>query len=77
MVYGETGRFPIYINVYSRMISYWVKLLSGDGLEIVNVLYRFLYTQYCNKTFKNHWFECIKKKLNRYGLSYVSIIKII
>jgi hypothetical protein len=32
MVYGETGRFPIYINVYCRMISYWVKFLSDDGL---------------------------------------------
>jgi hypothetical protein len=31
MVYGETGRFRIYINMYTRMISYWVKLLSGDG----------------------------------------------
>jgi hypothetical protein len=61
MVYGETGCFPIYINMYSKMISYWVKLLSDDGLKIVNVLYRFLYTQYSNKTFKNPGLNVYKK----------------
>ena len=43
MVYGETGRFQIYVNVYSRMISHWAKLLSGCDNKIVNVLYKFLY----------------------------------
>jgi hypothetical protein len=23
MIYGESGRFPLYIKVYSRMITYW------------------------------------------------------
>ena len=23
MVYGETGRYPLYVIVYTRMISYW------------------------------------------------------
>ena len=25
MVYGETGRFPLYVTAYTRMICYWSK----------------------------------------------------
>ena len=28
MVYGETGRFPLYISIHCRMISHWAKLLT-------------------------------------------------
>lgn len=71
MVYGETGRFPIYVNVYSRMISYWAKLSTGCDNKIVNVLYKFLYTQYNNDTVKNPWFECIHRVLNICGFSNI------
>ena len=29
MVYGETGVFPIYIEIYCRMISFWATLVTG------------------------------------------------
>lgn len=29
MVYGKTGRFPLFVNIYTRMVSYWAKLFSG------------------------------------------------
>ena len=37
MVYSETGRSQIYVNVNNRMISSWAKLLSGCDNKIVNV----------------------------------------
>ena len=67
MVYGETGRFPIYVNVYSRMIFYWAELSTGCENKIVNVLYTFLYIQYLNDTVKSFWFECIHIILNICG----------
>ena len=42
MVYGETGRFPLYISIYCRMISHWAKLLSGPSSKIVCTLYKFM-----------------------------------
>jgi hypothetical protein len=44
MVYGETGRYPVYINtcIYSRMISYWAKLFTCSENKIVTILYRYL-----------------------------------
>lgn len=47
---GETGRFPICVNLYSRMISHWAKLLSGYDNYILNALYKFPYIQYLNGT---------------------------
>ena len=29
MIYGELGRFPLYIDIPTRVISYWCKLLTG------------------------------------------------
>jgi hypothetical protein len=32
MIYGELGRYPLEINIKSRIISFWAKLLSGKEL---------------------------------------------
>ena len=69
MIYCETGRFPMNVNVYSRMISYWVKLSSGCDNKIVNVLYIFV-IQFLNATVKNPWFECIQKFLDIFGVFF-------
>ena len=39
-VYGETGRFPIYITVYTGMICYRTKLMFGNENKIVYILYK-------------------------------------
>ena len=33
MVYGETGVYPIYIDIYCRIISFWATLASGPLLN--------------------------------------------
>lgn len=57
--YGKTGRYPLYINVLTRMVSYWTKLRSAHEDKIVNVLYNYLYTLFIMWNVKNPWFECI------------------
>lgn len=42
MVYGEIGCFFLCINVYIRMIFYWLKLFINFESKIVFVLYKFL-----------------------------------
>ena len=37
LVYGETGRYPIYVNWYVRTISYWLKMYR---MEEQRLLYR-------------------------------------
>jgi hypothetical protein len=67
MVYGEHGRFPLYVYVYTRMISYWAKLTSGNENKIVHILYKYPYTQYGNGEFKNPWLAFINKILDTCG----------
>ncbi|XP_061167256.1 uncharacterized protein LOC133176104 [Saccostrea echinata] len=73
MVYGETGRFPLYINIYTRMISYWLKLLTPNSLEnkIVCVLYKYLCSQYFQGGPKNLWVDFIYKILTSCGFSNI------
>ena len=30
VVYAETGRFPLHIDIYLCMIKYWIKILNTD-----------------------------------------------
>jgi len=34
IVYGETGVFPIYIDIYNRCINYWAKIAAQDYNKI-------------------------------------------
>ena len=37
-VYGETGRYPLYINRYVRMVKYWGNVLKTDNI-IMKTMY--------------------------------------
>ena len=47
------------------------KLLLSPDSKIVNVLYKFLYDQYCERNFMNSWLSCIKNILDTCGYSNV------
>ena len=42
MVYGETGRFPLYVTLYTKIICYWRKLLLSQESKIVFISYKYL-----------------------------------
>lgn len=71
MVYGETGRFPLCINVYTRMISYWSKLFTNSESKIVSVLYKFLVLQYQRGNMSNSWIVGVKNILDMCGFSNI------
>ena len=67
-VYGELGRYPLYISQYVRIIKYWCKVLNTD-----NIIIQKLYEQGL-RDFENgkvNWIASVKKLLNEYGFSYV------
>ena len=57
--------------MYNNVISYWAKLKSGNENKIVNILYKYLYTQFSNGTINNPWFAFINRILNISGLSNI------
>jgi hypothetical protein len=50
MIYGELGRYPLYIDIQQRMVSYWIKLITGKQSKICSVVNRLMYHLYteCN-----------------------------
>ena len=39
MIYGELGRYPLYIDIKQRMVSYWTKPITGKQSKICSVVY--------------------------------------
>jgi hypothetical protein len=64
VVYGELGRYPLYIDVYSRMVKFWMKIIVGEN-EKLN--FKMLNTiNYLNVTLP--WNSKIKEILYNCGL---------
>ena len=67
MIYGETGWFPLYVIIYTRMVSYWVKTVHRPRRQNCIHLYKYFLSQYNNKNFKNPLIECVHNILNACG----------
>ena len=67
-VYGELGRYPLYISRYVRIIKYWCKVVNSD-----NIIIKKLYEQGLRdcKNGNINWVTSVKKLLNEYGYSFV------
>ena len=69
LVYGETGRYPLFINVYIRQIKYWLTLTRMSEDRIPRKCYRMLYSLHCRD--KNNWVSTVRSTLYRYGFGFV------
>ena len=77
LVYGETGRYPLYISTYTRCIKYWLNILRMQEDRIPLKSYKILYNMHCNnKTtgpplFTSH---CIDTDMDMFGKTRVFVI---
>jgi len=67
MLYGELKRFPLKVTVFTRMINYWIKLVTANPNKYSSFAYRAM--MYSNTCFK--WLDSIKNIFNSTGLSYI------
>lgn len=67
-VYGELGRYPLYITRYVRIVKYWCKVLNSDNILIQKLYEQGLHD--CNRGRKN-WVFNVKKLLSEYGFAYI------
>ena len=63
MVYAELGRFPIEINVKSRMLNYWFSLKNTSTFKFSNLIYIFMK----NDNHEYKWINYIEKILQDVG----------
>ena len=71
MIYGELGRFPLYIDIKTRVISYWCKLLTGKASKLSAISYKHLHSFFCNGNISAPWVKFAKDILDNCGLSNV------
>jgi hypothetical protein len=69
LVYGEFGRYPLYVNTYTKCIKYWLHILSMPESRLPLKSYKMLYSMHCNN--KNNWVSSVCFALYRYGFGYV------
>ena len=67
MVYGELGRYPIYIDIKIRTVCYWARLIVGKHTKYSNTLSRL-----CRQLNENHnmqfrWILFVKQIFNECG----------
>ena len=74
MLFGELGRYPIQIEVNSRLLAFWYKLMlsSNNGMNKIscNILSLFM-KQYVDGHYRLPWLEHIHSTLNKLGLTYL------
>ena len=67
-IYGELGRYPLYVARYTRIVKYWFKILYSD-----NITLRTIYdisVKDCENGLCN-WVKNRKTILEQYGLGYI------
>ena len=69
LVYGETGRYPFYVNIYTRYIKYWPNLVRMPDNRLPSKSYKMLYDLHCKN--KNNWVSYVCFTLYRYGFGFV------
>ena len=67
-VYGELGRYPLYISRYLGILKYWFRLIQTDNI-IMQTVYKISFED-CLKG-KKSWVSNVKKLQYDYGFNYV------
>jgi len=67
-IYGELGRYPLYINRYTRIIKFWCKIIYSDNIIIIKKLYEDMLL-----TANSSWAKQVKLLLDSYGFTYIWI----
>ena len=66
-VYGELGRYSLFVNRYTRIIKYWCKTIVSENV-IIQTLYNDMVSGLEDR---NNWCKNVKSLLDVYGFSYV------
>ena len=67
VVYAETGRFPLHIDINLCMIKYWIKILNSDVKKLIHVAYNTM----LQHPEKYAWIKHIKDLLCCHGFGYI------
>ena len=64
MVYGETGRKPLEIDIKTRTLSFWSMLVTGKQSKLSFIMYCLLVKLDENNIYTSEWIRFIRNTLN-------------
>ena len=65
MLYAETGRFPLSVDINIRIIKYWLKILDSDPNSYMCIVYKEMLNLQ-----NNEWIKHVKQLLRSSGFGY-------
>ena len=69
MIYGELGRYPLFVNSYVRCLKYWFRLLEMDQNRHPKQAYMMLFK--LDENGKRCWVTEVREVLSRCGFYFV------
>lgn len=69
VVYGECGRYPLYISMYKRIIKYWIRILNLQDSRYVKLSYNMLLQLAMHG--KMNWVYKVKQLLCSNGFGFI------
>ena len=70
-LYGELGRFPLYIVAYQRMLGFWYRTMKGNEKKLSNIMYKILVNLHVRDKHSSPWLMKIRNVLEGCGLNFV------
>ena len=72
MVYGELGRYPLRVLIYSRLIKFWAKIITPSKINKISfILYQIQLNQLNKGKKKCKWLGFVKSTLEKLGFNEV------
>ncbi len=65
MVYGELGRYPLFVNSTLRCLKYWLRVLKMDDIRIPKQAYKMMILM--DESEKKCWVTEVKNVLSKNG----------
>ena len=69
MTYGELGVKPILIDIKTRVVSFWSRLLTETENKLSSLMYKIEYQMHKNKQIKSEYINNVENIINTCGFS--------
>ena len=69
MVYGETGRYPLFVNIFVKSVKYWLRILKIPDHRFPYKSYKMLL--YLHEQNRKTWASSVCFLLYKYGFNHV------
>ena len=71
MIYGELGRYPLEVDIKTRTVSFWSKLVTEKESKLSSIIYKLCFHLCVVNNVNFTWIDKIKSIFNECGMPYV------